>query len=167
VTNTDRVPGHRRGVTVIPVGAAQGAQRCSVLGALTILGDFWALGIVRCAFFGMSRFAEFQKELGASSNVLSDRLAGLVEAGVLVKRVYQERPVRHRYELTAAGHELAPVIHGLKRWGDRHVQPDGAWAEVRHVGCAGSAEVGMFCPQCDARLEPGDLETVWLRQPPS
>jgi hypothetical protein len=105
--------------------------------------------------------------LGASSNVLSDRLARLVEAGVLSKRVYQERPVRHQYELTEAGRELAPVIHGLKRWGDKHVQPDGPWAEVRHVGCAASAEVDIVCPECDSRVEPAELETVWIRQPPS
>ncbi len=159
------MPGPRRGVMSIPSGAAPGAQRCSVLGALTILGDFWVLGIIRCALFGMTRFSEFREELGASTNVLSDRLARLVEAGVLDREVYQDRPLRHRYVLTESGRELAPVIYSLKRWGDRHVQVDGPWTEVRHLGCSIPAEIGTFCPECDVRLGTADLETVWVRDP--
>ena len=95
-------------------------QRCSVARALEIVGERWTILIVRDAFLGVRRFDEFQRSLGVARNVLNTRLQRLVEAGVLERRRYQERPERFEYVLTDAGRELRPVVEALRDWGARH-----------------------------------------------
>lgn len=151
--------------TSLPNGASAGAQRCSVLGTLTVVGDFWSLGVLRCAVYGMRRFAEFERELGVATNVLTNRLSNLVEARVLERVEYQTNPSRHEYVLTEAGRELAPVILALKQWGDRHVQSDGAWTEIRHRGCGTPLQVTSYCPACGEPSAPDEAEVAWIREP--
>jgi len=134
-----------------------------VLGALTILGDFWVLGVLRSSVYGMRRFGEFEHELGIAPNVLANRLARLVDSGVLERVPYQESPPRYEYTLTPAGRELVPVILALKDWGDRHLQPAGPWTEVRHRGCERPLRVVVRCPDCGTTPALERTETVWLR----
>lgn len=136
-----------------------------MLGALTVVGDFWTLGVLRCVAFGMRRFREFEDELGIATNVLTDRLGRLVDAGVLERVRYQDRPPRHEYVLTEAGRDLSPIIFALKGWGDRHLQPDGPWTEIRHRGCSSPIAVEMRCPDCASTPGFDDLESLWLRMP--
>lgn len=157
----------KRATTSLPEGASAGAQRCSVLGALTVLGDFWALGVLRSAVYGLRRFGEFERELGIATNVLTNRLARLVDAGVLERVPYQETPPRYEYRLTDAGRELVPVILALKGWGDRHLQDAGAWTAVRHRGCDTALRVVAECPDCGAAPAIEDTETTWLREAPA
>ena len=105
---------------VAPPSAAQ-ASDCSVLGTLALVGDFWTLGILRCVMLDMRRYGEIQRELGIATNVLSDRLARLVDAGILERVAAPGKPRHHEYRLTAAGADLKPVILALKAWGDRHL----------------------------------------------
>ena len=58
--------------------------QCPVARALEILGDRWALMILRDAFDGLRRFSEFQKNLGLAKNILASRLKLLVESGLLM-----------------------------------------------------------------------------------
>lgn len=155
-----------RARTSLPEGASAGAERCSILGTLTIVGDFWTLSVLRCAVYGMRRFGEYERELGIATNVLTDRLGRLVEADVLERVAYQTAPPRHEYLLTEAGRELAPIVLALKGWGDRHLQDDGPWTSVRHRGCEAPVEVAARCRDCGAAPALDDLETVWVRTPP-
>lgn len=91
---------------------------CSIARALDVLGDPWTLLVVRDAFFGLRRFEQFQERLGIARNTLSDRLATLVEHGVLERVPYQERPPRHEYVLTDKGRALSDVVVALLSWGD-------------------------------------------------
>jgi DNA-binding HxlR family transcriptional regulator len=68
---------------------------CPIARSLERVGEWWSILILREAFYGMTRFDEFQKSLGIAPNMLSRRLAGLVEAGLLEKRAYSEKPPRH------------------------------------------------------------------------
>lgn len=145
--------------------AGDSAESCSVLRAAGVLGDFWSIGVLRCAVYGMRRYGEFQRELGVATNVLAARLAQLVEAGVLERVRYQERPPRDEYTLTPAGRELVPLVLALKAWGDRHLQPDGPYTAARHRGCASALQVVARCPDCDATVHPEDVDTVPLRSP--
>lgn len=95
------------------------AMNCSVAAALSIIGDPWTLLIVRDAFFQVRRFEEFQANLGIARNILTARLRKLVDAGILRKVPYQERPRRFEYRLTDKGAALFPVIVSLKEWGDQ------------------------------------------------
>ena len=77
-------------------------MHCSVAQCLEVVGEWWSLLIVRDAFLGVRRFDEFQLRLGISRNILNQRLAHLVETGVLTKVPYSEHPPRFEYRLTRA-----------------------------------------------------------------
>jgi DNA-binding HxlR family transcriptional regulator len=101
---------------------------CSIERSLSILGERWTLLVLREAFLGATRFAEFKQHLGIAPDVLSDRLATLVEYGVMEREPYQEPGARTRYEyrLTPTGRELQLVLATLQQWGDEHLpRPDG------------------------------------------
>jgi DNA-binding HxlR family transcriptional regulator len=97
-------------------------QTCSIARSLEVLGERWTFLVLREAFSGITRFADFRAELGVAPDVLSDRLATLVDAGVLEKRPYREpgSRVRDSYHLTPAGRELQIVLGALQQWGDEH-----------------------------------------------
>ena len=86
-------------------------QDCSLARALEAIGERWTLLIVRDAFYGVRRFSDFQAHLDVPKAVLSDRLSGLVDDGILERRPDPDRTGRHLYELTAAGRDLWPVLH--------------------------------------------------------
>jgi DNA-binding HxlR family transcriptional regulator len=94
--------------------------RCSVGRSLEVLGEKWTLLVVREAFWGRTRFAEFRERLGVAPDVLADRLTKLVDAGVLERRAYREDGEREReeYVLTAEGAALKPVLASFTQWGD-------------------------------------------------
>jgi DNA-binding HxlR family transcriptional regulator len=94
---------------------------CPVARALSVIGDRWTLLIVRDCFLGKSRFDEFQKSLGITRHLLSDRLKQLVDKGVLEKNPYQSNPVRYDYRLTDKGRDFAPALVGLRDWGRSHM----------------------------------------------
>ena len=81
--------------------------------------------VLRDAFQGVTRFEMFGRRLKVAPNILAKRLTTLVEAGVLERRRYQERPERFEYVLTPAGKELLPALVDLMRWGDAHLAPNG------------------------------------------
>jgi DNA-binding HxlR family transcriptional regulator len=95
---------------------------CSIQRSLEVIGDSWTLLILREAFMGTTRFGDFGTALGISTDLLSDRLATLVEAGVMDKRPYSEpgRRSRHSYHLTPTGEDLRLVLGALQQWGDEH-----------------------------------------------
>ncbi|OQR63248.1 HxlR family transcriptional regulator [Streptomyces maremycinicus] len=99
---------------------------CAIAQALDVVGDRWTLLIVRDTARGVHRFDELQRELGLSRKVLTERLRLLVDAEVLARVPYQERPVRHEYRLTPRGLALLPVLVALQDWGDAWVLGDGA-----------------------------------------
>lgn len=102
---------------------------CGVASALDVVGERWALLVVRELLLGPRRFADLQSDLaGISPNVLTHRLSGLAEAGV-VHRVELTHPVRARlYELTDLGHGLRPVLIELGRWGASLGSEDGGFS---------------------------------------
>jgi DNA-binding HxlR family transcriptional regulator len=96
---------------------------CPVALGLERVGEWWSILILRDAFHGMARFDEFQRNLGISTNSLTNRLNSLVESGLLEKRPYQTRPVRFEYVLTDRGRDFWPVIVALYSWGAKHFPP--------------------------------------------
>lgn len=98
-----------------------GAHNCSLARTVDIIGDKWALMILRNAFYGMRTFSAFQIDLGVAKSVLADRLKRLVDGRILEKVQSREGVERHEYRLTAAGGDLFPIVIGLVQWGDRWV----------------------------------------------
>jgi DNA-binding HxlR family transcriptional regulator len=102
----------------LPGKADLSKLNCSLAGALSIVGDWWSLLIVRDAVLGVRRFGEFQQSLGLAKNILADRLRRLAEDGVLTREGPVRRPL---YDLTDKGRALAPALIALMQWGDHWV----------------------------------------------
>jgi DNA-binding HxlR family transcriptional regulator len=128
-------------------------MNCSVAQCLEVVGEWWSMLIVRDAFLGVRRFDDFQARLGISRNILTTRLTSLVEAGVLQKVPYQERPLRHEYRLTEKGHDLWSVLTAMREWGDRWSAPDGAPLEVVHDACGEVLVVAATCRHCGEAVD--------------
>jgi DNA-binding HxlR family transcriptional regulator len=126
-------------------------QVCSIARSLEVIGERWSLLIVRDAFLGVSRFSDFQRSLGIARNVLTQRLSHLVEEDVLEHR-------DGRYLLTAKGRGLAPALHQLMKWGDRHYAPAGPPRLTLHRDCGGRVEGDMVCKRCGEHVRQRGLE---------
>ena len=94
---------------------------CPVARSLSVIGDRWTLLILRDCFLGLTRFDQFAESLGITRHILSDRLKKLVDAGILEKRAYNDRPKRYEYHLTKRGTALGPALTALKDWGKAHM----------------------------------------------
>lgn len=115
-------------------------MNCSVAQFAEILGDKWALLIVRNAFVGVNTFSEFERRLGIAKNVLTERLTHLVDNDILIRRQTRPGVERFTYELTPKGKALFPIGAAIMQWGDKWVF--GAEGEpVRIVDKARSAPV--------------------------
>jgi DNA-binding HxlR family transcriptional regulator len=97
---------------------------CPIALSLERVGEWWSIMILRDAFRGLRRFDQFQNSLGIAPNILSRRLRGLVEAGLLERSRYCEHPPRDEYLLTEIGRDFRPVLWALLAWGNRHFAPD-------------------------------------------
>src|ERR1700719_731759 len=99
---------------------------CPIARSLERVGEWWSMLIMRDALHGTTRFDEFQKSLGIAPNMLTRRLNGLVEAGLLQRRRHCEHPPRDEYLPTARGRDFRPVLVALLAWGNKHFAPEGA-----------------------------------------
>src|ERR1043165_9430391 len=103
-----------------------GEMPCPIARGLERVGEWWSILILRDAFYGLTRFDEFQKSLDIAPNMLTRRLNALVEAGLLERRLYYEKPPRHEYVLTQRGRDFRPVLLAMLAWGNKHFAPEGA-----------------------------------------
>ena len=103
---------------------------CPIARSLERVGEWWSILILRDALHGLRRFDEFQKSLGIAPNMLTRRLNALVDAGLLERRRYSERPPRDEYVPTARGRDFRPVLIALLAWGNKHFAPEGASVQL-------------------------------------
>jgi DNA-binding HxlR family transcriptional regulator len=94
---------------------------CPVARAVDVIGDRWSLLIVRDAFDGISRFSEFQRNLGLAKNILSSRLRELVAHGILEVVPAADGSAYHEYALTRKGRDLFVILVSLRQWGEDHL----------------------------------------------
>jgi DNA-binding HxlR family transcriptional regulator len=99
-------------------------RECPLSSTLGLVGEWWTLLILHDAFDGFTRFDQFQENLGISSSLLTGRLKGLVDSGLLERRQYQDHPPRYEYLLTDLGRSLRPVIVVLAGWGNARLTPE-------------------------------------------
>jgi DNA-binding HxlR family transcriptional regulator len=92
---------------------------CSIAGALELIGDRWALLLIRDLTFGLSRYDELRASIGIPAATLAARLRHLEQSGVVERMRYQDHPPRDEYRLTAKGRDLWKVMLALREWGDR------------------------------------------------
>ena len=99
--------------------------RCPILRSVTKIGEWWSILILRDASLGLTRFEQFSKSLEIAPNILTRRLHDLVEAGMLERRRYSERPPRDEYVLTDRGRDFQPVLWALLAFGNKHFAAEG------------------------------------------
>jgi DNA-binding HxlR family transcriptional regulator len=135
-----------------------GGVHCSVARALSVIGDRWTLLVLREAFLRTRRFEDFQRHLGVTRHLLAGRLRKLVNAGILERVPYQEKPSRYEYRLTEKGRDLYPVIVSLLRWGDRWMADEqGPPLVLLHKKCGHRMHPTLACPDCGEPIEPRDV----------
>ncbi|WP_345801364.1 helix-turn-helix domain-containing protein [Microbacterium sp. AZCO] len=145
---------------------------CQIVRTLDVIGEKWALLIVRNALRGQTRFSEFRDGLGAPSDVLTDRLAKLVAHGILEKSTYREPGERARpeYRLTPRGEALRVVLAAMIQWGDEfNPAPQGRSAYLvdakddRRLRVAYLDDSGAEVDRGEVAIAPGPAATTtWV-----
>ncbi|SHK98346.1 transcriptional regulator, HxlR family [Pseudonocardia thermophila] len=125
---------------------ADRGRPCSVAAALSVVGERWALLVVRELLFGNHRFADIARNTAAPRDVLTARLRHLEAAGIVERRRYQDKPARYSYHLTEAGRDLAGVVAALRAWGDRWAVDEPPLA-VQH-DCGHPFDPAVVCRHC-------------------
>ena len=139
-------------------------MNCSVAQCLEVVGEWWSMLIIRDAFLGVRRFDDFQSRLGISRNILNVRLTTLVEAGVLERVPYQQRPLRFEYRLSDKGRDpLAGPHHHARvgrQMGSAERRPPRSRARRR------AGKVKHLNHTCSACGQPADRHSLHLRPGP-
>jgi DNA-binding HxlR family transcriptional regulator len=152
------------------LGILGGDERCPIARSLDVLGEKWTLMIVRDALAGSTRFSQFRDSLGIPREVLSARLASLVEGGVLERTTYKPDGGRAReeYVLTDAGRDLSLVLLALGDWADRH-RPTALTPDLRFVDrdTGEPVEAGALTRVAQRRIAAADLQAVTSRTAPA
>jgi DNA-binding HxlR family transcriptional regulator len=102
--------------------ASDGPRVCGIADALGIVGDRWALLVLRELGFGVHRFNDIRANTGAPRDTLVTRLRELEEAALISRHRYSEHPPRDEYLLTDAGEAIGPVLRELRIWGETYAR---------------------------------------------
>ncbi|OPA86526.1 transcriptional regulator [Pseudomonas fluorescens] len=146
------------------------SDECPIARSLERVGEWWSMLIMRDALQGLRRFDEFSRSLGIAPNMLTRRLTALVEAGMLERRQYSERPPRYEYAPTPKGEDFRMVLMALVAFGNRHFAEEGASVELvdRETGrlvkpmLANAEGEVVALDQC--RLQAGPAASAGMRQ---
>jgi DNA-binding HxlR family transcriptional regulator len=132
---------------------------------LDILGDPWTLLVLREVFFGNGRFDAMKSRLEVADSVLTKRLSGLVESGLLTKKAYDDGGrTRGEYVLTEKGEDALPVLNAVTLWSEKHLPAPSERAHmyVIHRGCGQRTSSADTCTRCGERLTAAN--TSWHSQ---
>ena len=137
---------------------------CPLAQAMSVIGDSWTLLILRDAMRGARKFDEFQRSTRASRAVISERLAHLVEHGVMERIQYEAHPPRFDYHLTDRGRALQPVMMTMAHWAETQLPKPVRSAGRRHTTCGHKFHPVVTCSECGEAVTP---ETVTFDRPPA
>ncbi|NES30420.1 transcriptional regulator [Micromonospora terminaliae] len=143
-----------------PAALDWSVENCTIARAMEILGERWTLVVLREVFNGVRRFDDMRVRTGIPRQVLTNRLAMLVEQGVLRREPYREpgSRLRHEYRLTDKGLDLWPVLVAVLGWGDRYLaDPDGSPLDVAHRDCGAEVRVALRCAEGHDVTDPRDV----------
>ncbi|WP_050054246.1 winged helix-turn-helix transcriptional regulator [Pseudarthrobacter siccitolerans] len=140
-------------------------RNCSMARGLDILGDPWTILVLGEVFFGNGRFDAMKSRLEVADSVLTKRLAGLVESGLLTKRAYDDGGrTRSEYVLTEKGEDALPVLNAVTIWAEKHLPAPSEQAHmyVIHTGCGRRTSSADTCTGCGEQLTAAN--TSWHSQ---
>lgn len=139
----------------MPLRSDWSQRSCSMARGLDILGDPWSILVLREVFFGNGRFDAMKGRLEVADSVLTKRLAGLVESGLLARKAYGDGGrTRQEYVLTPKGEDALPVLNAVTIWAEKHLPApsDQAHLHVIHTGCGKPTTSADTCTECGERL---------------
>ena len=141
------------------------SMQCPIARGLEHVGEWWSILILRDAFRGLSRFDAFSESLGIAPNMLTRRLNALVEAGLLERRRYNERPPRDEYVLTQLGRDFRPVMLAMLAFGNKHFPPDDRTVQIVNTETGQEVEPLLLDPSTGRRVDgPGYQVVTTMRQ---
>jgi DNA-binding HxlR family transcriptional regulator len=140
-------------------------MQCPIARGLEHVGEWWSILILRDAFRGLTRFDEFSESLGIAPNMLTRRLTALVEAGLLRRQRYSERPPRDEYLLTQRGKDFRPVLLAMLAFGNKHFPPDDRTVRIVNTATGQPVDPILVDPVTGLRVDgPGyQVATEMLR----
>jgi DNA-binding HxlR family transcriptional regulator len=147
MTKTPALPSTEQG-TLCPIARAQ-----------DIVGDRWTVLVLRELFLGSHRFEEIQAQSQATPQMLATRLKKLEADGMIERRPYNERPLRHEYHLTEMGQAFYPVFLALRAWGETWCKSpnEGVAIEYTHIPCGQDPGLGPACQECGGVMRREEL----------
>lgn len=155
---TDTATSHDR-----PAALAYSTANCSIARVLSIVGEKWTFQVLREVFLGVHRFEDIHGHAGIPRQVLSKRLASLVDDGLLRRHPYRDSGARQRHEylLTDKGLELRVPLLALMAWGDEYLaDASGPSIQVVHTGCGSPVGLHMRCAAGHMTPTPEDQRFV-------
>ena len=118
-----------------------------------VIGDRWTGLVVAALFFGLHRFDEFGAAIGIATNILSDRLKLLVDAGTVTRKIYRHKPARYEYRLTDKGRDLYGHTLMMHQWADEWiVGKRGSPLLLTHMTCDRPLKAIVVCSECSDEL---------------
>lgn len=135
-------------------------MRCPVARSMAVLGERWAMLVLREAFYGTTRFDAFERHLGIAPNILSARLRDLTEHGLLEKVPLAEG-ARHEYRLTGKGRDFFPAYLALKAWADRWMTgPEGPLVLLEEAATGRPVEAPVALSAAGTPLRPEEVRVL-------
>ena len=135
-------------------------MQCPIARCLDHIGEWWSLLIIRDAFRGCKRFDEFQKSLGIATNILTRRLKGLVESGILEKKPYGESQNRFEYILTQQGQDLSPVLMTMMQWSSKHIESNEINSQIVNMQTKEVADIVLIDKKTGLEITPDKYEII-------
>lgn len=151
----------------LPASPQVPGRPCPAAAALQVVGEKWALLVVRELLFGVGRFTDIARNTGAPRDRLTARLRTLEQAGVVERHTDSDRGGRQEYRLTEAGQDLAPVLFSLVQWGNTWLF-DRPLAHLHHhadhdpvpEGHRHELTLATTCATCGEAVRPGQITAV-------
>jgi DNA-binding HxlR family transcriptional regulator len=127
---------------------------CPVARSEAMVGDRWTVLVLRELFMGSHRFEELQAQTEATPQMVAARLKKLEADGLVRRRIYNKRPLRHEYHLTEKGEAFYPVLLALRAWGETWVKSpkESRAVNFTHRTCGKPAGLGPVCESCGKPL---------------
>ena len=127
-------------------------------------GDRWTLLIIRQAFLKTCRFDDFQKQLGITRHLLTERLNRLVEHHIFEKVLYQDAPKRYEYQLTEKGLALYPILMSISAWGNVWLNENKQFKALhyKHQSCGQLISTQPHCAYCQQQLSAEHILPIYL-----
>jgi DNA-binding HxlR family transcriptional regulator len=139
--------------------ATEQGTLCPIARAQNIVGDRWTVLVLRELFLGTRRFEEIQAQSQATPQMLATRLKKLEADGLIERRPYNDRPLRHEYNLTEMGRAFYPVFLALRAWGETWCKSANEEVAIQytHIPCGQDPGLGPTCQECGGVMRRDEL----------